>query len=137
MSSNSPGQVQLWLVRVLLVQFLKWWKWAMNVRSYVFLKMLLFLKILSLVLNLLSQNAKLLRSGDEGALLQLWRRSKKPHFQSCYGKILWQRVVSVEWCPGLICQASMIKRCWYIFCSIFCAIEFNTCSSPYNQTLIY
>ena len=100
MSSNSPGQVQLWLVRVLLVQFLKWWKWAMNVRSYVFLKMLLFLKILSLVLNLLSQNAKLLRSGDEGALLQLWRRSKKPHFQSCYGKILWQRVEFVEWCPG-------------------------------------
>ena len=44
----------------------------MNVRSYVFLKMLLFLKILSLVLNLLTQNADLLlRSGDEGALLQL------------------------------------------------------------------
>ena len=44
----------------------------MNVRSYVFLKMLLFLKMLSLVLNLLTQNtAVLLRSGDEGALLQL------------------------------------------------------------------
>ena len=38
-----------------LLQFLKWWKWAMNVRSYVFLKKLLFLKMLSLVLNLLTQ----------------------------------------------------------------------------------
>ena len=61
----------------------------------------------------------LLRSGEKGPYCSLWRRSKKPHFQSCYGKILWQRVESVEWCPALICQASMIKSA-DIYYSILC-----------------
>ena len=87
MSSNSPGQVQLWLVRVLLVQFLKWWKWAMNVRSYVFLKMLLFLKILSLVLNLMTQIADLLlRSGEKGPYCSLWRRTIVTSFPALSGE---------------------------------------------------
>ena len=41
----------------------------MNVRSYVFLKMLLFLKMLSLVLNLLTQNTIIYISTlDHGSL---------------------------------------------------------------------
>ena len=47
----------------------------MNVRSYVFLKKVTLSKILSLVLNLLTQFADLLlRSGDEGALLQFMKK---------------------------------------------------------------
>ena len=75
-------------------------------------KRLLFLKMLSLVLNLLTQNADLLlRSGDEGALLQFMKMVKETSITALGWEIYWQRVVFVEWCPALICQASMIKRC--------------------------
>ena len=62
---------------------------------------------------------KLLRSGDEGALLQFMKKVKETSFPACHGKILWQRVESVEWCPALICQASMIKSA-DIYYSILC-----------------
>ena len=63
----------------------------MNVRSYVFLKMLLFLKMLSLVLNLLTQKADLLlRSGDEGALLQFMKKVKETSFPV----LLWEDFVA-------------------------------------------
>ena len=67
--------------------------------------------MLSFVLILLSQNTELLRSGDEGALLQFMKKVKETSIPALSWEIYWQRVESVEWCPALICQASMIKRC--------------------------
>ena len=49
----------------------------------------------------------LLRSGDEGALLQFMKKVKETSFPALSWEIYWQRVVSVEWCPALICQASI------------------------------
>ena len=131
MSSNSPGQVQLWLVRVLLVQFLKWWKWAMNVRSYVFLKMLLFLKMLSLVLNLLTQmliySCVVVRRGPTAVYEEGQRNliSSPVMGRFCGRELsLWSGV-----------PPSSAKLPWsrvLIYIIVFCAIEFNTCSSPNN-----
>ena len=84
--------------------------------SGLFTSILKMVKVSNEFLNLLTQ---ILRSGEKGPYCSLWRRSKKPHFQPCHGKILWQRVESVEWCPALICQASMIKSA-DIYYSILC-----------------
>jgi len=69
-------------------------------------------KVSNEFLNLLTQNADLLlRSGDEGALLQFMKKVKETSIPALGWEIYWQRVSPVEWCPALICQASMIKRC--------------------------
>ena len=57
---------------------------------------------------------KLLRSGDEGALLQVYEEGQRNLNSSPVMGDLLPESESVEWCPALICQASMIKRCWYI-----------------------
>jgi len=57
--------------------------------------------MLSLVLNLLSQNAELLRSGDEGALLQFMKKVKETSIPALSWEILLPESESVEWCPAL------------------------------------
>ena len=71
MSSNSPDQVPM-ACQGFIGSILKMVKVSNECKILCVFKKLLFLKMLSLVLNLLTQNADLLlRSGDEGALLQL------------------------------------------------------------------
>ena len=45
---------------------------------------------------------KLLRSGDEGALLQAYEEDQRYlQFQPCHGRLLLPGSESVEWCPAL------------------------------------
>ena len=45
---------------------------------------------------------KLLRSGDEGALLQAYEEDQRYlQFQPCHGRLLLPGNESVDWCPAL------------------------------------
>ena len=112
MSSNSPAQDQLWLVRVLFLQLENWFK-GRNV-MWVIRSMCLkvsFSKVIFRSLNLLPKSWDFLRSGEKGPYCRLWRRSKNICLQPCHGRSFAR--VLLPWSRMLI------------FCSIYCAIEFN------------
>ena len=71
----------------------------MNVRSYVFLKVIPTKNVVFSFKSVDTNADLLLRSGDEGALLQFMKKVKETSIPALSWEIYWQRVESVEWCP--------------------------------------
>ena len=118
LSSNSPAQSNYGLSG-LFTSILKMVKVSNECKILCVLKKVTLSK--NVVFSFKSVDTKmlkLLRSGDEGALLQFMKKVKETSMPALGWEIYWQRVESVEWCPALICQASMIKRGCYIL--VFC-----------------
>ena len=66
MSSNSPAQVQLWLVRVLLLQLEKWlWKQMKCEKLDLMCFKSILTKMLSLVKSIVHKMLRLVRSGGD------------------------------------------------------------------------